>query len=893
MRNVSGMEGSRRAAAKLSDIGSQANEEWEDWMKWDDLSDAKTIFGPFDQDSIIAKQSSSNSKKRKSLPDDGHDSDSGKPRPAPVSRSHNIVERRYRTNINDKIAALKDSIPSLRGPKESESQSTSNPGPPKLNKATVLSTAVDYIQSLEKDKHRLENEISELKAQLRAAQEPGHHVEEPNKSLPVDSNTGSPEGSQNSTCTSTGSSTWSNAQGMIEVPEDMRRLRSATMQNHQAEASYLEYRSVSTDHMALSIGENATKQAKLMGKLVIGSFAGLMIMQGFSHSGNEVEGGSVKKRGLLASHTPSLWPNRQGLQAPHGLDGNPARMRVLLAAFKVIIVMFVLGFSIFLYAFCFRPKPRNYAQRLDSTPSLTSPLEVRRNAWLTAIQTVRVPRHEMFPEWAAVNLEALQYVLRHVIGWHNYSRLTGHSEDDEIARVRAWDIAIDAQLMGGDAEISGSRLVLTILASGTLPRTPSRLIVKATHLRILLWKALRPGRSSTWSIVHKISAALADQQWRYAQDLQRNNVLQENPNDSESLPEHLAALLQLNCHEVLTDPITQRAHNLAWSRPIREDIYDKDMEMDLVVEDSTIRSPHDAISAWVSSTTLRKCLFTKLSDLKDDSSDLDWHFGIALQTAPPVSIAQAKALAANAVFVETNRQSALSSLLQDFMPNKVDNDCSTSSQLANSTFVDSSLPRAVCYDVSLAIYCVLALEALNKAQEDPKELTQALYTVSLGYQDAKELTWLSFTAAYYLLNTIESVVWLRTVDKRELYRIIPRLLLWFKEMEESEAAIGRENKMSISFALGKHLAIRDESDIAALAGTKPDSRAENSASSQASSPLQGEAAGATSETWTVSKPPPLVPKGREIRSSRTKNRRTSHCSDDSGYGSAETQNQLP
>lgn len=38
-----------------------------------------------------------------------------KTRPPPIKKtSHNMIEKRYRTNLNDKIAALRDSVPSLR-----------------------------------------------------------------------------------------------------------------------------------------------------------------------------------------------------------------------------------------------------------------------------------------------------------------------------------------------------------------------------------------------------------------------------------------------------------------------------------------------------------------------------------------------------------------------------------------------------------------------------------------------------------------------------------------------------------------------------------------------------------------------------------------------------------
>ena len=106
----------------------------------------------------------------------------------------------------------------------------------------------------------------------------------------------------------------------------------------------------------------------------------------------------------------------------------------------------------------------------------------------------------------------MKYVIIQLVFRAGYAWLTGRTEEDEIARVRAWDTAIDAQLTGGDSEVSKSRLVLTILASGTLPSTPARLMLKALHIRIVLWEARKSGWS-IWAILHKAAAQLVWQQW--------------------------------------------------------------------------------------------------------------------------------------------------------------------------------------------------------------------------------------------------------------------------------------------------------------------------------------------------------------------------------------------
>src|SRR5690606_36164316 len=124
---------------------------------------------------------------------------------------------------------------------------------------------------------------------------------------------------------------------------------------------------------------------------------------------------------------------------------------------------------------------------LTAAPSLASPVEVRRRAWLTAIQTVSVPGNSILLELAYLGLKFMKLGLRRLVGWDGYSLITGMTIDAEIARVKAWIIALDAQLAGGDENITHARLLLSLLASFTLPATPQRLMLNALHIKILFW----------------------------------------------------------------------------------------------------------------------------------------------------------------------------------------------------------------------------------------------------------------------------------------------------------------------------------------------------------------------------------------------------------------------
>ncbi|KAI5282672.1 hypothetical protein KEM52_003613, partial [Ascosphaera acerosa] len=102
-------------------------------------------------------------------------------------RSHNVIEKRYRANLNEKIAELRDAVPALRIMARQRSRAGMTDGADdathgidadaddevvggannKLNKASILSKATEYIRHLEARTKRLDEENVELKNRLR------------------------------------------------------------------------------------------------------------------------------------------------------------------------------------------------------------------------------------------------------------------------------------------------------------------------------------------------------------------------------------------------------------------------------------------------------------------------------------------------------------------------------------------------------------------------------------------------------------------------------------------------------------------------------------------------------------------------------------------------------
>ncbi|EAW23790.1 basic helix-loop-helix domain-containing protein [Aspergillus fischeri NRRL 181] len=686
-------------------------------------------------------------------------------------RAHNVIEKRYRANLNEKIAELRDSVPSLRA---SYKQANGNSGDDdddgvtsasKLNKASILSKATEYIRHLEIRNKRLEEENTALKIRLRQLDKAADQIvtSAASVSSPSDCTVSTESGASSSPSVfshaedvpSDHSPTSSHPpEGLIKVPDAWKRMRAAGSNESSYSQSYIQYKKTDS-HSSQSGG--GRMRSHLPNKYMLGALAGLMVLEGL---GTEKKTESTAK-GLLA--VPLNLLNR--VQLPSEVYSSAAfqyfwsswHARAISHFLLLAILVVGSAFIVFVYLFNSDPRRQYSASKVASDVTLSS-CNFRRQAWLTSIQRVGVPRHRFFHEWYVVTSRCFEYVLRCLLGWKLYSLATGVTEEDEKGRVKTWDIAIDAQLAGGDAEISKSRLVLTIFAAGTLPRSPMRMMLKALHCRILMWRVGEPG-SWTFNVSNDVARSLARYQWDLARKM--NAALPKNHPDA--LPSHLATLLKIDCDDVMIDTIIQRAANLTWNRPTQEGTDDDEALLDVVEEDPAIQSSLDALAAWWSSHLLQRALLRYFEassggpDAKKSRDVFKSKIKLALDVAPQPSAAHTRALVMKAVFFERDRVANIGSVLAALPKDKGKN-----KQNQASNFLDSSLPISVREEISTAVRCAM-IAAIFKARATGDTSLPAAFTVQKAIHwfnrlplDPVELTLLEFAAVYHLLHILAS-----------------------------------------------------------------------------------------------------------------------------------------
>ncbi|GAB7365751.1 hypothetical protein MBLNU230_g7086t1 [Neophaeotheca triangularis] len=733
-------------------------------------------------------------------PENGGSQDGDEP---PVKKtSHNVIEKRYRNNLNDKIVELRNSVPSLRamgrsnggGDEDLEGLTPAH----KLNKATVMGKATEYIKHLEKRNKSMQEEMDAMKARLNAV-EAAIGKTRSDSSTNSSPNTNPRQRQQSSASQQPGQQTYFNpATG-----------NSAAQQQYIQQQQQPAYaRPPNPPVEAQNQPQFADGRGGLLNKVMLGGMAGLMAMEGYHE--HQQAGGDTSARGLLAA--PVHLFRRGVIESP----SSPAAFsqQALMPLLKMALIV---GALIYLLAPLLTFSPRRKARpnqqrqsvRLAHVPSLASPVEVRRKAWLTAVQSVWVPKNFLL-EVAAVTFKITKLSLRRLIGSETFTILAGTTPDDEAARIKAWDIAIDAQLAGGDAEVSYYRLLLTLMASGTLPDSPTRLMQKAVHFRVFFWEVANAGYGNL-VMFKQFTEHVGKIYWDSARKLQKELEHAKvqgrlhsdglgDEDETELLPDHLARLVELDCDTVLTDEMIQRAWNLAWNKASNYALATPlNAARDSVVEDHAIRSPLDAVAAWFAHATVDDTLLDSLSQNSNRASahrrshslgsswDTQYNLTLAVSVAPPASGALARALTAKALLGPSqNRGNNIIAALEALPPPSTPSSTNTSPAATASTPASMlTSPQAPASPDLRTALSIAKIQLLLATSQTPTPTPSQPLTSALTHLNhltthllhPTHLTVLTAIGVWNLLTTLQTVSSsTTTTSQQELFASSTELL---------------------------------------------------------------------------------------------------------------------
>lgn len=205
-------------------------------MEWDDEDDSPLV----EEVQVFSDRMKNTDPARQGLLSPGHDdanitetarNATKQTKSLRTNKSHNLVEKRYRANLNQKITELRNVIPCLHSTSATKHEKPNTPAEPegtqKLNKATVLNKAIEYVQELETRNRLLENNIHAMKQYIDTMKHQNVGTDDTESAANAVQDTEQARDAKTESMTS--------IQGMIQVPPEIQRLRQHHLQQHFGE----------------------------------------------------------------------------------------------------------------------------------------------------------------------------------------------------------------------------------------------------------------------------------------------------------------------------------------------------------------------------------------------------------------------------------------------------------------------------------------------------------------------------------------------------------------------------------------------------------------------------------------------------------------------------------
>ena len=679
-----------------------------------------------------------------------------------IKTDHSVVEKKYRDNLNAKFLELQQCVPphqvgkdGERGSRAPDAARSRSGDAVKLQKGEIISGAVDYIRELSTRTSDLETYIKLIERRLTVLQKIA--LQKTNR-VDIASDMANVKSHRRSTATkplSVVSPIAKCPQLTGQVPQSLTKvLDQATLQPLKRA-----FRQSDKEQVNYAVTQNKPSPSKRrrfsrgeLTKVAISSLVGLALFEGYNET--EKPAAVPNGRGLLGLPVGFIRHLVRGLSDLFVPESQYAPLNTSADSWIVLKVLLVLGgmiyfmTPIFLTAINWTRKEKT-SSVLSSTIPLPLTVGFCRNAWSTASQSLWIPNHGMIFEALAMKLWKL--LIRRIFGWRVYSYLTGATSESEAARVKAWDIALDAQLAGGDPDADFGRLLLTFVASMTMKDTPLRLLRKSLHIQLVLWNVSNTYIARRLGIPF-IARRLSNHFWLRASVLHESvQESRSGPNDGLEIldvPPHISVLMKQGSAAVLVDTLIIRtshvARNELWALP---DVT-ADEGLDAVFGDVTIRSPLDVLAALFSSLTLRNTLLATLVNSRKNRRQKSVTIGLqlALATAPPGSMAGMRARAAQAVFSESGRLDSIARALREIPKHHDD------AGAVSFRFVEPALASICTTNVRVALRSAVLIAKVTNDKASSEPLNQSTRVSMLAAIErmlrSTDVTILGFAAAY-------------------------------------------------------------------------------------------------------------------------------------------------
>ncbi len=769
-------------------------------------------------------------------------------KPKKEKSSHNMIEKKYRTNINDKIMALRDSVPSLRCLVTNQEPIDLDGLTPasKLNKATVLTKATEYIHHLKQRNEMLLRENEELrKCEIMRRQQqqrcnpqmpmmPMSNMNMNNLQMNMDMNPGINMGFDMDIPMDIPSFIQRRGFSMPELPENNNNNNNCvTDPNPQLLSPQSQPQSRQNSHSSLQTNnrssnlqsnnnQNPSITQSLPSKLLMVSMAGVM--------GTNLMSDFTDTKGL--SIFPIGFINNQQLHSFFSF------LKLALVIGSIITMFFPFLLSSLSSSSTSSNdskllKTKQHLKFLEHQKILNSDsynlIERSRSIWdiKTSNFNLNYPIGNISSQISLYLSFFLQSSIVLLFGKNSLFMFQSFINNDtttmiiddkyELEKSNAIKTCLEVQLCGGDLNISKSRLIFSLFQNLLNDLNHSNNNTKQIKIIDYMRYTVLFGVIFQNTLFEKIGKLFMKMFWNKANDLLNNDDdNNNNQKDDEILKPHLKSLLQTPFSEIFENSqIINLVYDLCWNNDEHMlQMLNLDEGYYSIIKDGTISNILDVLSAVVSSFVLRGLLVSKVLEINKEqinndniheeeeeeenpNKGLDYCFSLA----PKNSIQYRRCLVAKGLLSTSN--------------DSLDDIKSAITLTNDELYVDGDLDNSESNDINNKPNTFVQCQMLKVKLTKIESLESTIIFNSLNSITSSEIDLLSFTAIYQALSTIKLYslqALLSSKFENQLEAITGLCRIWIGASADSSSS-NQQNQQQRQIYSKSGMSIKEREDV--------------------------------------------------------------------------------